>query len=30
VDRNTFERRPRDSAKVYAKICETGKLGITN
>jgi beta-glucosidase len=30
VDRNTFERRPRESSRVYAEICETNKLRIKN
>ncbi|MFW5888411.1 MAG: glycoside hydrolase family 1 protein [Patescibacteria group bacterium] len=28
VDRNTFERKPRESAKVYAEICKTGKIDM--
>ncbi len=28
VDRNTFERKPRESAKIYARICRSGKLEI--
>ncbi len=30
VDRNTFERKPRESAKIYARICRSGKLEIKN